>query len=81
MNPDRLLMLLAAEAARGGQTAPQLDSEQARSAAERLIAAVGLTRPEPARQLESAPAPARIDSPTTVLPTYRPGRHEIRRAP
>lgn len=73
MTPDRLLMMLAAEAGRDGHVCPQLDTAQARRAAEQLLAAAGLTRVEPPRELPAGPAPAppdraAMDSPTVATP-------------
>ena len=77
MTPDRLLTLLSAEAARAGHVCPQLDSPQAHAAAERLLAAVGLTRTTPPRALPPAPPTRIVDSPTAQLPVWRPGRHRV----
>lgn len=76
ITPDRLLMLIAAEASRDGLVCPQLDTLQARHAAERLLATVGLARPTPPPALTPPPAPALprrvpMDAPTRPLPVIR----------
>lgn len=68
ITPERVLMWLAAEAGRQGMAVPQLDTDQARTAAERLIAAAGIARTESPRELPAEPA--RLpESPTQQLPT------------
>lgn len=76
ITPERVLMWLAAEAGRQGLAVPQLDTEQARTAAERLIAAAGLARVEPPRELPAEPA--RLDTPTQLLPLVQPHRGPVR---
>lgn len=63
-----VLLLVAAEANSRGMLVPQLGTEQARQAAERLLAAVGLTHVEPRPELTSAPAPLPQMAPSSAPP-------------
>jgi hypothetical protein len=70
MTPTKLLTWFAAEASRDGYTVPQLDSAQALHVAtvalDKLGAATGLTRPQPAQQPAITAGP--VDSVTQLLP-------------
>lgn len=72
MSPDEVLLAVAAAAAQRGQLCPGLGSDQARHAAQQLLAALQLTTAQPARPRELPPAPRRerlADSPTRLMPT------------